>query len=395
MELLYIRLNGLWEGFLGKIRWGRIWPANLHGSGSLQFPLNAILRVELSPKKLNDEARSEAMCVNIWSRLGRVSSVFALTLLMAVAASAYTVVMRDGRHIEIPTRFEVTTSTLTYEVSPSVQITIQLAAVDIPATEKANGESPGALLKRVAARSAAPDGMAPRAPAVRTITNRDLESTAEKRRASELAYEKRRQELGLPSVEESRRRAAEESALITSQLRENRTTELENENYWRTRASALRTEIAAIDAEQAVVRRQLEEPNSQWGWGTSSFTTVINAVPFGGFSNLGRGRVFGSGHVSRPSVFVAPASARGPARGQVFQNSLTPHHFPRFGGPLVAPPNLTYFSSSYPYDFSYERSALITRFNQLTAERAALNARWRELENEARRAGAQPGWLRQ
>jgi hypothetical protein len=37
---------------------------------------------------------------------------------------------------------------------------------------------------------------------------------------------------------------------------------------------------------------------------------------------------------------------------------------------------------------------LITRFNELAAARAALLARWRELEDEARRAGAQPGWLR-
>ena len=31
---------------------------------------------------------------------------------------------------------------------------------------------------------------------------------------------------------------------------------------------------------------------------------------------------------------------------------------------------------------------------QLNAARAGLSARWRELEDEARRAGAPPGWLR-
>jgi hypothetical protein len=46
------------------------------------------------------------------------------------------------------------------------------------------------------------------------------------------------------------------------------------------------------------------------------------------------------------------------------------------------------------YDFTYERSALATRFNELAGIKAGLNARWRELENEARRAGVPPGWLR-
>ena len=57
-------------------------------------------------------------------------------------------------------------------------------------------------------------------------------------------------------------------------------------------------------------------------------------------------------------------------------------------------PNVTVFGSSPAYDYSYERSELITRFNDLAAARAGLNARWRELEEEARRAGVPPGWLR-
>jgi hypothetical protein len=51
------------------------------------------------------------------------------------------------------------------------------------------------------------------------------------------------------------------------------------------------------------------------------------------------------------------------------------------------------FGSS-AYDYSYERSELITRFNELAGARAGFNARWRELEEEARRAGVPPGWLR-
>ncbi|HLO00916.1 MAG TPA: hypothetical protein VK208_20830, partial [Pyrinomonadaceae bacterium] len=70
-------------------------------------------------------------------------------------------------------------------------------------------------------------------------------------------------------------------------------------------------------------------------------------------------------------------------------------HGRAFGSPLLAPPNIIGFGSAlWPYDFSYDRNFLITRFNELAATRAGLSARWRELEDEARRAGAPPGWLR-
>src|SRR5882762_9998788 len=79
----------------------------------------------------------------------RIVSVSVITLLLGVVANAYTVIMRGGRHIEIPSRFVVTPATLTYKVTEGIQITIPMAAIDIPATEKANNETPGSLLKRV------------------------------------------------------------------------------------------------------------------------------------------------------------------------------------------------------------------------------------------------------
>lgn len=338
------------------------------------------------------------MCVR--SRLipGRVALVFVLVLTFAAAANAYTVVMRDGRRVEIPARFELTKSTLTYEVSTGIQITLQLAAIDIAATEKANNESPGGFLKRLESNSVAT--AAPKS-ATRTITNRDLESTAQRRRASESAYDKRRRELGLPSVEESRRRAAAESEIISAQLQENRAVEAESETYWRTRAAELRTEIAAVDSQLNYYRRQLEEspfPNT-----TSSYATVITGIGFGMGSGrvgtFGRNRSFGSVHTPRPGVFVAPASPRTIGtmpRGQVNRNPFAFPRFPRANSPI---PNFgfAYYGPpagvTFPWDLN-DRSDLITQFNQLAATRAGLAARWRELEDEARRAGAPPGWLR-
>jgi hypothetical protein len=53
-----------------------------------------------------------------------------------------------------------------------------------------------------------------------------------------------------------------------------------------------------------------------------------------------------------------------------------------------------YAPFAYGYNNSYEQSALDARLHELEGERAGLQARWRLLEEEARRAGVPPGWLR-
>ena len=333
--------------------------------------------------------------------LGRIVSVFVFVCVVTATVSAYTVIMRGGRRIEIPSNFVVTTSTLTYEVSAGVQVTLNLAAIDIPATESANNELPGSLLRRVLAASMesqlAANKETAATPQRHTVTNRDLESSRSRRRDAELAYERRRKELGLPSVEESRRQAALESDSIATELEQTRTSERESESYWRARATELRTEIAALDAQIRFVRSQLDEP--LFSGANGSFASVTSIVPFISFGNSGRHGQFGSrgGH---PRVFAAPRNGAqlsgrvvfggGATRGQVL---LNPRRFGRsrqFGSPVFAWPNSVAWQ---PYDIS-ERSQLITQFNELGAARAGLSARWRELEDEARRAGAPPGWLR-
>jgi hypothetical protein len=194
--------------------------------------------------------------------LGQIASALVLVCVLSAAANAYTVIMRGGRRLEIPSSFMVTTSTLTYEVSPGVQVSLNLAAIDIVATEKANSELPGSLLRRaeIAPGQSLPSAAAnaPAQSAKRTITNQDLEASVRRRRESELAYEHRRKELGLPSVEESRRQAAAESDLIAGELAQARASERESENYWRVRATALRTEMEVLDEQQQEIRRQLD-----------------------------------------------------------------------------------------------------------------------------------------
>jgi hypothetical protein len=357
----------------------------------------------------------------------RTAVVLVFIFLLALTANAYTIVMHGGRRVEIPARFVVTTTTLTYEVSPGVQITIALAAINVPATEKTNNELPGSFMRRVQSgtsglqESSQPGNQMTNATqARRTITNRDLESSRRRRRDSELAYENRRKQLGLPSLEESRKLAAAESDSMGLELENLRVAERESENYWRERAGALRTETAALDAELAYIRARLDQDpfavsnGAIGGWSRLSLNTITRGVSFGNFAsgqfgNFGGSTSFPGRALRRPNIFVAPRESsrvtaratfggRG-TRAEVFLNPGAARHGRRDGvgggGRFSTPWDKAVFGSTVPaYDYPYERGALITQFNELAAARAGLSARWRELEDEARRAGAPPGWLR-
>src|SRR5262245_46316465 len=71
----------------------------------------------------------------------------ALLLLLTVTAGAYTLVLRNGQRIEIPSEFTLTRTTLTYEISPGFTRTMQLILIDVAATERANHEAPGSFYK--------------------------------------------------------------------------------------------------------------------------------------------------------------------------------------------------------------------------------------------------------
>ena len=347
----------------------------------------------------------------------RIVSVSVIILSLCVVANAYTVIMRGGRRIEIPSQFVVTPATLTYKVTEGIQITIPMAAIDIPATEKVNNETPGSLLKR--AQLATEESFVARdliqkqkadSGIRRTITNRDLETSMRRRRESEAAYEARRKQLGLPSLEESRKQAAAEFHLFTTELAQKRIAESESEDYWRARAAALRTEIGALDAELNYIRARLDEFPFATPFGVTggSFTSLGSIVSFGSFrgsGNFGGGRPFPGQMPHRPNVVGPPlgpqqrvrgAFGGGATRGQVRVNSGTFGHAGQIGidVPFGVFPNTVFGFPVQGDDFTYERSALITRFNDLAAARAGLSARWRELEDEARRAGVAPGWLR-
>src|SRR5215471_12393989 len=120
-----------------------------------------------------------------------IATVFVMAV--AISASAYTLVFRDGRRMEIPDDFTVTKLTLTYEMSPGFNRTIEMILIDVAATERVNNEAPGGLFKHTeAAANASPPPSVP--PASRTLTNGDLTAIRQRRIESEQNYEARRKE---------------------------------------------------------------------------------------------------------------------------------------------------------------------------------------------------------
>ncbi|HEX7334135.1 MAG TPA: hypothetical protein VF290_21695 [Pyrinomonadaceae bacterium] len=208
----------------------------------------------------------------------------ALFLFLTVSVvNAYTVVMRDGRRVEIPNEFTVTNSTLTYDVGNGIQITLQLNTVDIAATERANKETQGALLRKATEPQASVEPAPRRSSAQRSVTNADLEKFRSARVKSENEYENRRKELGLPSMEERRR----EVALIEDRTLEYvRNLRAQEEALWRSRAEALRAEAAANEARMGAVRQAPVE--------------IPWAYPYGGFPAFGSFDNFGFGITSGP-----------------------------------------------------------------------------------------------
>lgn len=212
--------------------------------------------------------------------MGRSKVLFAaLFLFLTVSVvNAYTVVMRDGRKVEIPNEFAVTNSTLTYDVGNGVQVTIQLNIVDIDATERLNGEARGAFLMRANAEPKADvDPASQTRRAGRSITNGDLE----KFRRARVESEKERNELGLPSLEQRRNETAAIEDRTLEQVRNMREQE---EAYWRSRAEALRAER---EAQTGSSRQDIPWSFSSGGFG------AFDGVGFGigtGFNRFGRFR---------------------------------------------------------------------------------------------------------
>jgi hypothetical protein len=338
---------------------------------------------------------------------------FALSFLFlfCVAANAYTLVMRGGHRIEIPNNFIVTPVGVTYEVASGISVTVQLRNVDIAATERANGEKEGSFWARLD-RKPQTTTQPPQQPqtktqpqaTIKTVTNLDIETYAQAREKSEAEYEQKRVAMGWPSREEIQKRNQENLQRLQSDTQQQAQQEAQAESYWRGRATALRTEITALDAEMAYVRARInQEP---------VYTVFYTFVPPNNNANNGNGN---NNVVAEPSRntsatfnrssqsnygFRASASfGGGSAQGNFsfYYQSPSVSFWPNNGIDVYGAYNPFGFGFAPPFPVryqSYNRGQLISRLQALEQARAGLLVRWQLLEEEARRAGVPPGWLR-
>ncbi|HET8783339.1 MAG TPA: hypothetical protein VFM63_13025 [Pyrinomonadaceae bacterium] len=253
-----------------------------------------------------------------------------LLIFTATAASAYTVVMRNGRRVEIPNTFTTTKSTLTYETAPGIQVTIQLTSIDVAATERANGLAAGTFLNLASKPTEPAPVQTQRRTASRSITNKDVEVY----RNARIANERQREELGLPSVEERRREVEEIDDRTQQQIRDMRSRE--ELEFWRSRATQLEAQMTATQNQISVMANQNNDYPWAYPYGVGLVTT---GFPFGfvdgfhgfnkfGFNNFGFNRFgfnnFGfrshfPGHFRGRLLFTTPSGPRGgfstPMRG--------------------------------------------------------------------------------
>ncbi len=173
---------------------------------------------------------------------GIIGRIICMTLFIFVSwtiASAYTIVFLGGKRVEIPANFIVTSSAVIYETAPGFNVSFPLDSIDVSSTERVNNESSGSFLSRIGVERVQ---VQPRSnanqKATRTITNRDLEQYERARIKGDEDWEKRRKELGLPSLEEIRRDAAMRDARLDEFIAKQK---LEAEtNYLRRQEAELR-----------------------------------------------------------------------------------------------------------------------------------------------------------
>jgi hypothetical protein len=259
--------------------------------------------------------------------LKQLPVVVSVLFAFAVAANAYTVVLKGGKRIQIPEKFVVTPTVVSYEVAPGMNVTMQLVAVDIAETEKANHEASGSFMSRIQAatstRNAGASGVIPKAAGLRTITNRDLENYRLNRIKNEASYEANRSQTGFPALSELRERAERES-VAAQQFVEKQFVELQQ------RAAQ---ERAAAQEREANRQQQLMEfdrqmaTDYQWSpWGGEYFWPTGSTLWDNSFHNNWHSRFglgFGFGFNNRFNnhffphrrIFVAPGTNTGRGRG--------------------------------------------------------------------------------
>jgi hypothetical protein len=242
-------------------------------------------------------------------------------------------------------------------------------------------------------------------------------------------YEKRRIELGLPTIEETRQLRAEEEEGTLALARGRAAEDARNEAYWRDRASALRSDFNSVDAQIDYLRsRSIQNQGPTYDYGAypnvygypnnGSYPNIYGYPNVYGYPNNGSyPNVYGyPNNGSYPNVYgyptgrqypspydrrrsrnlgtVAAPRAGAPNRGVINTGSgpLRPQIPTRrrlgFGVQLISPYPTPY--QPFVDGNSYNQD---DRLDNLLMRRAELESLRRTLEDDARRARVPQVWL--
>jgi hypothetical protein len=223
----------------------------------------------------------------------------------------------------------------------------------------------------------------------KNITNASLETYRQERLKREADYRANYKKLGLPSPEELAQREADEQKKLDEYTEKARIQRKQTEANFQVRANALRTELAATDAELNYLRGQISRlPNRQ--------NYVSLAYPI--FNYVQPNSIYAANNQGH---YRQNTNVRATPNIQVYQNYLNGNYanvnvgigYKNWHGNINLNYGSPYYYGGYAFPYrvqsqNYERQELVSRLRLLEQQRAGLFARWNLLDEEARRADA-------
>lgn len=282
---------------------------------------------------------------------------FLVVFSWTISASAYTVILKDGRRLEVQENYRIVNDIAVFVLADGKRFSVSVNNVDIAKTEMANHQGIGEFVQRAGAPLPILDSdvqtakketpvlkdktavARAKSPITRTLVNADFETYKQRRGDSKKDKE------GKPETAESVEVATAVPAY--SPLPVDPVLDRKSEAYWRERARPLLTEMAVQEELIGILQTQLSQLEANRGRGGQTYSAIQTP---GGVVINGNGGYYNPG-----STVLIPQNN---TNGQDFETKV--------------------------------RERLMEARLNLTAVQIRYNA----LTEEARRAGVPPGWTR-
>ena len=283
-------------------------------------------------------------------------AAFLVVASWTASASAYTVILKDGRRLEVQENYRIVNDIAVFVLADGKRFSVSVNNVDIAKTEMANHQGIGEFVQRAGAPLPILDSDVPavkptpamkdktavaraKTPITRTLVNSDFETY--KQRRGDSKKDKNPTPETPPASEVAAAAPAFQPLPIDPVL------DRKSETYWRERARPLLTEMAVQEELIGILQNQLSQLEANRGRGQTSYSTIQTP---GGVVINGNGGYYNPG-----STVLIPQTN---TSGQDFETKV--------------------------------RERLMEARLNLTAVQIRYNA----LTEEARRAGVPPGWTR-